>query len=244
MRSEPINSLITALSQAQGKFENPSPNRENPHYKSKYADLAKVIDASKAVMAEFGLAITHATEIREDKLILITTLWHKSGEFLVSEWPLPLGRPQEMGSALTYARRYNLGQILGIATDFDDDGEAAEDHKQRQEPGKQTRKPIPTTPAKSEFRAPDDPRDEAGNIKPPHKIEVQKLDDERADWMGWGAWYAAALTSSKTMAAINQWTALNATTMVRCEQEAPKIHDRLAELIKLTREKLAKGASS
>jgi len=59
--------------------------------------------------------------------VLHTRLLHTSGQWIASEHPLPMsGRPQEIGSALTYARRYSLSALIGIAADEDDDANAAE----------------------------------------------------------------------------------------------------------------------
>jgi hypothetical protein len=58
--------------------------------------------------------------------VLHTRLLHTSGQWIASEHPLPMsGKPQEIGSALTYARRYSLSALLGIAADEDDDANAA-----------------------------------------------------------------------------------------------------------------------
>jgi hypothetical protein len=65
--------------------------------------------------------------IREGHMILRTMLLHTSGQYIVSEYPLPMtGRPQEMGSAQTYARRYSLAALVCNASDEDDDGNAAQ----------------------------------------------------------------------------------------------------------------------
>jgi hypothetical protein len=86
-----------------------------------------VIDVSKAILAKHALAVSQPTMVTANGLVLVTRLMHKSGEFIESSYPLPSGgKPQEMGSALTYARRYCYCAILGIAADSDDDGAAAQ----------------------------------------------------------------------------------------------------------------------
>lgn len=125
MRSENLNELAAALSKAQGAMEAAAFNRVNPHFKNRYADLAAIWDAIRAPLSSNGLAVTQVTEIREKGFVLVTTLHHASGQWLAGEYALPVGgRPQEVGSALTYARRYSLCGIVGIVADDDDDAEA------------------------------------------------------------------------------------------------------------------------
>ena len=124
--SEP-SKLAEALSKAQGEMKNAVLNKINPHFKSKYADLAAVREATLPALTKHGLAITQCTVMRDGALILLTILWHPSGEQITSEYPLPNvpDKPQIMGSATTYARRYCWAAMCGIASDEDDDAEAA-----------------------------------------------------------------------------------------------------------------------
>ena len=120
--SEQISELAAALAKAQGMMENAVMNRVNPHFKSKYADLAAIFDAARKPLSANGLAIVQTI----GDGVLHTRLLHTSGQWIASEHPLPMsGRPQEIGSALTYARRYSLSALIGIAADEDDDANAA-----------------------------------------------------------------------------------------------------------------------
>jgi len=121
--SEQISELAAALAKAQGMMENAVMNRINPHFKSKYADLAAIFDAARKPLSANGLAIVQTI----GDSVLHTRLLHTSGQWIASEHPLPMsGRPQEIGSALTYARRYSLSALIGIAADEDDDATGAE----------------------------------------------------------------------------------------------------------------------
>jgi hypothetical protein len=132
MQSESINELAAALSLAQGAMTNAVMNRINPHFKSQYADLSSVIDAIRGPLSQNGLAVTQVMEIREGGMVLRTMLAHKSGQWIASEYPLPAtARPQEMGSAQTYARRYSLAALICNAADEDDDANSAETQKQK-----------------------------------------------------------------------------------------------------------------
>jgi hypothetical protein len=126
MKSEKIDLIIPALLKAQGELEHAKKDSSNPHFKSKYADLATVLDTCKPVLQANDLLVTHQRESTEAGEFLITTLWHKSGQFLNSRSKLMPTKadPQGFGSALTYARRYDLSALIGLASD-DDDGNAA-----------------------------------------------------------------------------------------------------------------------
>ena len=128
--SPSIAALATALSKAQGQFDHAKKDANNPFFKSKYADLAAVIDAAKPHLAANGLAVIQTTEINENGLRLVTTLAHQSGEYISGDYPIKPTKddPQGMGSAMTYARRYAFSAITGIASD-DDDGNAASGKK-------------------------------------------------------------------------------------------------------------------
>jgi len=124
MESEQTAELATALAKAQSAMGPAIINRVNPHFKNRYADLAAVFTAIKPIH-DNGLSFTQTTQFRDGAFILRTTLRHTSGQWIASEYPLPLNaKPQEVGSALTYAKRYSLSALVGIAADEDDDGEA------------------------------------------------------------------------------------------------------------------------
>jgi hypothetical protein len=132
MQSEQIDQLATALAAAQGMMKAATFNRTNPHYKSKYADLAAVWDAIREPLAKNKLSVTQTMErvlvgdANHTELFLKTTL-HHGGQWVCSYYPLPNGvQPQAFGSALTYARRYSLSAIVGIASDEDDDANEAQ----------------------------------------------------------------------------------------------------------------------
>lgn len=125
--SEQLNELATALAKAQADIKNAAFNKVNPHFKSKYADLAAIRDAVTPSLAKNGLSIVQMTGEDNGKLIVKTRLLHSSGQWLQSDYPITndLNSPQKMGSALTYARRYSLAAICGIASEEDDDGNEA-----------------------------------------------------------------------------------------------------------------------
>lgn len=128
LRSAEWNELAAALAKAQGAMENAEKNAANPHFKSKYADLGAVRDASIPALSANGIALVQQVrrDLENGGLLLTTMLIHSSGQWLASELPVPhLQRVQELGSYLTYARRYSWMGLVGVAPADDDDGELA-----------------------------------------------------------------------------------------------------------------------
>lgn len=120
LMSDNINELATALSQFQGAVQQPSFNKavNYGNTKFRYADLAECQRVTRKPLADAGLAVTQTIESN----MLVTRLLHKSGQFIVSEIPFILpNKMQELGSMLTYLKRYSYCAILGIAADDDDD---------------------------------------------------------------------------------------------------------------------------
>lgn len=98
---------------------------KNTFYKSNYADLATILDVIEAEAANLGLFVTSKTEFIDGALYLKTKLSHKdSDEVEETIFPIMGSKPQEIGSSMTYARRYNIQALLNLAAD-DDDGNAA-----------------------------------------------------------------------------------------------------------------------
>ena len=120
-------SLHTAMAAAFGEIEAATKSANNPHFKSKYADIGAVIDAIKPALIKHGLFFTQHPQPSEDGVTVETVLHHASGESLsLGSLYLPANKrdAQGFGSALTYARRYALQTAFGVPTE-DDDGTAA-----------------------------------------------------------------------------------------------------------------------
>lgn len=125
-KSEQINELVTALAQAQGEIGGATKDRTNPAFRSTYATLASVRDAIRAPLSTHGLAILQLPTVLEEGVLVTTILSHTSGQFIENDLVVPIGKrdAQGIGSAITYASRYSLMAMLGVAPE-DDDGEAA-----------------------------------------------------------------------------------------------------------------------
>lgn len=125
---EDIDKLAAALAKAQGEIENVKKGNINPHFKSAYANLASVWDAIRDDLTKNGLSVLQLPcAAPAGQVGLRTVLLHSSGQSIEDTFFMPVkdaSNPQAVGSALTYARRYALMSIVGIAPE-DDDGNAA-----------------------------------------------------------------------------------------------------------------------
>lgn len=133
LNSETIGKIMPALIKAQGDFAPAVKAKVNPHFKSKYVPLDAVLDAIAEPLRANGIAIVQQTDIQDARTVLVTRLVHESGEWIAGRYPVhPVkADPQGEGSALTYARRYALMALVGIAPE-DDDGNAAVKAAQRE----------------------------------------------------------------------------------------------------------------
>ena len=132
--SETIGAIAAALARAQGELANPEkslvatiracgPREMDQTFR--YAALSTGLDIVRKALGGHEIAMVQTTAIdKEAGLIrLTTTLAHASGEWLSSEWPVcsiaETAAPRRMGAALTYARRYTLSTLVGIAGEDD-----------------------------------------------------------------------------------------------------------------------------
>lgn len=115
--------LDAALFKAQGEFAPVIKKSENPHFKSKYADFASIIETVEPVLRENGLMVHQTLSHINGIPALRTALKHVSGEFVEDLTPLVMLKvdPQAAGSSITYFKRYSLLAILGLAPVGEDD---------------------------------------------------------------------------------------------------------------------------
>jgi hypothetical protein len=130
--SEQIGKLAAALARAQSELTNPektltatirSPFPREADRTFRYASLAGGLDIVRKSLSQQEIAVVQATRCEAGQVFLTTLLLHSSGEWMSSEWPVcPVGdsdAPHRMGAALTYARRYALFALVGIAGEDD-----------------------------------------------------------------------------------------------------------------------------
>ena len=123
--------LAAALAAFQGeapavaKTKTAQVRSDKGSYSYSYADLADVAAAAYPVLSRHGLSFLCYPRQGERGLELVGRLSHEGGESVEGSLPIPGATPQQIGSSITYARRYLLGSLTGIVTDEDDDGAAA-----------------------------------------------------------------------------------------------------------------------
>lgn len=136
--SESIAAIAPALLAAQKTVANVAKSATNPHFKSKYVPLDELLPACKAALNEQGVVFIQGTEPSEsgEVLHLTTRLLHSSGEWIESTLTMKPVKadPQGIGSCITYARRYALAAICGVASEEDDDANAASTEPAKSKP--------------------------------------------------------------------------------------------------------------
>ena len=154
--SQSIASLAAALAKAQAELVNPekslvatiaSGHRGGPEQTFRYAPLSSGLDIVRKTLGQHEIATVQTTAIDQAAgfVNLTTLLAHSSGEWIASDWPVcaiaDTAAPHRMGAALTYARRYALFTLVGIAGEDDTDApDLVTPHPQTSEPQKPKRR--------------------------------------------------------------------------------------------------------
>ena len=157
--------LNAALAKAQGEMRAASKDAKNPHFGSRYADMASVVEACRP-LATHGLAFVQFASVNGAIVTVTTTLRHASGQTLDCGTLTARSRdegPQNIGSTLTYLRRYGLQCAVGIGS-ADDDGNAGQ--------GRETPAASPVAPAPTSFVPPGQVQLHDGTGKPVGTVTV------------------------------------------------------------------------
>ena len=164
-QSENIGELAAALAKAQGEVGTVTKDSANPFFKSNYASLAAVWEATRPILSKHQLSVVQMPSHDEAGYYVETQLMHSSGQWIRSRTYMKPAKddPQGIGSLISYARRYALQAVTMICPD-DDDGEAAMGRTAPQKPV-EALKPTPkvetpkakvrkaTEPAKTEEKS-------------------------------------------------------------------------------------------
>lgn len=139
-----MKTLYAAMAAAFPEIEGASKDKNNPHFKSKYADLGAVVEAIKPALVKHGLFFVQQTHEQGGGVCVETVICHESGEQMaLGKLFVPAGKQdaQGYGSALTYARRYSLMTAFGVCPE-DDDGNAAS-RKPANDASERVNNPVP-----------------------------------------------------------------------------------------------------
>ena len=123
-KSNKIDKLASALSKAQSEIKGALASSVNPFFKSNYADLDTVIKSCFPQLTKNGLSIIQGNDTCDKGSFYVTTmLLHESGQWIKSKLKMPITKKdaQGVGATITYARRFALSSMVGIAQ-TDDDG--------------------------------------------------------------------------------------------------------------------------
>lgn len=126
-RSENIIEFAKAMNLAQKEMRPAIKDSTNPHFHSKYSDLASVMEAIRDPMGNNGLSIMQETTLNNNGVSVITLILHTSGQWIeLDPLTIPIGKrdAHAVGSACSYGKRYALCAALGVVSD-DDDGNGA-----------------------------------------------------------------------------------------------------------------------
>lgn len=123
-QSAEVDKIFAAVVALQSEINNPKKSKQGHGYK--YAELAQIIELSREPLATNGLAVAQYCTAIDGHSYLVTQMIHSSGQWLRGYYPLEkagmraVNDAQQMGAAMTYARRYNLAAMLGVAQEDDD----------------------------------------------------------------------------------------------------------------------------
>ena len=134
-KSNDITELATALSKAQSEIDGASKNSQNPFFKSSYADLHQVIQSSFPQLTKYGLSVIQGSDWIDGNIHVTTMLCHSSGQWIKSSVCMPLKEKwnaQDVGSIMTYGRRYGLSAMVGVAQ-YDDDAQSVSQPKPKKQ---------------------------------------------------------------------------------------------------------------
>jgi hypothetical protein len=206
--SASIAALAEALSKAQSEYEDLKKSKtakvktkDGGEYSYSYSDLADVLRVLRKPFAAHGLALVQGCNnaSRDQSVTITTRILHASGEWIEDDLILPVAdpKPQTLGSAITYGRRYHAGSMAGLASEEDEDGQIAQNASNEQGKGKgkqqQQTQQQPPQQARQGRPAPQEPamtsRIDPSNVAMAKSIEarlakVHGIDVEKADLTG------------------------------------------------------------
>jgi hypothetical protein len=213
--SEQTDKIDAALAKAQAEMTNPAFDSTNPHFKSKYASLAAVRNGIIPILARHGIACVQELLHEEGKVGCATRLscagqWIEFAPFFL---PPSKGDAQGYGSASTYARRYSLQAVAGVAGDEDDDGNAVAQPAKR----KATANPVTPTAGAND------------RVRPDRLEHIQGIANRAMDFYLEGSITDAAMVVDESDMDADEtvyfWTLLDSTPRAKIKAEGRRIYE-------------------
>lgn len=244
LASPSTKEICTALAIAQGQFRAPKRTKEatvqgttsrgQPYsYKFSYAPLEEIVEAVKEGLAANGLARHQYLATRGDQPIIRTIIWHASGEWIASDYPIHPSKEGAQGfaSGVTYARRYGLSLALGLAPEDDDDGNMADGTVAEVRGKPAARRSAPAVPTPNFIppletpKAPEVFDPESGEIvaAKPHRLLVPETPKGGRDWPVWGAKLIGAFGNAATIEELREWEAMCTDEIAAAKDAAPRV---------------------
>lgn len=245
--SENISDLAAALAKVQGGLSALVKNREvavktrtGGTYTFSYTTFDAIIEAVRAPMADNGLAFAQGVGNDGVGSVLTTRLMHASGQWIESDTPILVtdNGAQAFGSGMTYAKRYALSSMLGIATDFDDDGNGSEGNGMESRDRHQ-RQPAPRSASIETGRPLRDAHQEirSGAASTVTQAPKPKAPPTAKEWANGDEAKAWLLRAATEIAAINdaigirEWQDANAASINALDDHHVKRHEWLMDKI-------------
>jgi hypothetical protein len=226
-RSRELDKLAAALAKAQGEIEGAIKDKSNPAFRSKYADLGAVWDAIREPFSKNGLSVVQFPRRDGNSVEVETILLHSSGQWMSGTFSVPTAKQDAhgFGSATTYARRFSLSAVCGVAP-VDDDGNAAAGKANTHIPGS-------THP--SDFA--DEARRDGLTTETRSTYQVAKDKKAEAAAKQWADLAIQTLNFAQSIEDLNGWSEepKNAAYMDRLEDNYPDQHQRVKDAFDNTR---------
>ena len=173
--SETIVEITKSLMKVQAEIQNPPKTKINPHFKNRYVDLSDGLDLARKILNKHKILLIQGSNVLDDgSMVLDTRLVHESGEWMESSYLVTHATSaQQMGSSMTYARRYALFPMLGIAGEDDDDGNEAEAGYSAKKPT-----PAPAKAAKPKMATPGFSPEDSSKVMAGYKLLLDKVESK------------------------------------------------------------------
>lgn len=222
-RSRELDKLAAALAKAQGEIEGAIKDKSNPAFRSKYADLGAVWDAIREPFSKNGLSVVQFPRRDGNSVEVETILLHASGQWMSGTFSVPTAKQDAhgFGSATTYARRFSLSAVCGVAP-VDDDGNAAA--------GKANTH-IPTSTHPGDFA--EEARRDGLTTETRSTYQVTKDKKAEAAAKQWADLAIQTLNFAQSVADLDGWSEepKNAAYMDRLEGNYPDQHQRVMDAL-------------